>query len=36
LKVELATPRPANQLVNLTIGSISATGLREHSMLRVL
>jgi threonylcarbamoyladenosine tRNA methylthiotransferase MtaB len=36
LKVELATPRPANQLGDVTIGSISAAGLREHSALRVL
>lgn len=36
LKVELATPRPSNQLIDVKIGSISATGLREHSPLHVL
>jgi len=36
VKVELATPRPANQLVDVTIGSLSPTGVREHSALRVL
>jgi threonylcarbamoyladenosine tRNA methylthiotransferase MtaB len=36
LKVELATPRPPNQLVDVKIGSVSATGLREHSALTVL
>ena len=36
LKVELGTPRPANQLINVQIGSISAAGLREHSALTVL
>ena len=36
LKVELASPRPANQLIDVRIGSISATGLREHSALTVL
>src|ERR1700676_3680525 len=30
LKVELATPRAANQLVDVRIGSINAAGLREH------
>ncbi len=36
LKVELATPRAANQLADVTIGSVTATGLREHSALTVL
>jgi threonylcarbamoyladenosine tRNA methylthiotransferase MtaB len=36
LKVELATPRPANQLVDVTIGSLSPTGVREHSPLTIL
>ena len=36
LKVELATPRQANQLIEVTIGSVSAAGLREHSPLNVL
>ena len=36
LKVELATPREANQLMDVKIGSLSPTGLREHSALSVL
>ena len=36
LKVELATPRPANQLIDVKIGSVTATGLREHAALTVL
>ncbi len=36
LKVELATPKPANQLINVRIGSINAGGLREHLALTVL
>jgi threonylcarbamoyladenosine tRNA methylthiotransferase MtaB len=36
LKVDLAPPRPANQLVDVRIGSIAAAGLREHSALTVL
>jgi hypothetical protein len=36
LKVELATPHPANQLVNVKIGSVSTTGLREHNALALL
>jgi threonylcarbamoyladenosine tRNA methylthiotransferase MtaB len=36
LKVELAPPRAANQLVHVKIGSLSATGLREHTALAVL
>jgi threonylcarbamoyladenosine tRNA methylthiotransferase MtaB len=36
LKVELATPRPANQLIDVRIGSVTAAGLREHSPLAVL
>jgi hypothetical protein len=36
LKVELATPKPANHLINVRIGSINASGLREHSPLTVL
>jgi threonylcarbamoyladenosine tRNA methylthiotransferase MtaB len=36
LKVELATPRAANELIDVRIGSINAAGLREHSALTVL
>jgi threonylcarbamoyladenosine tRNA methylthiotransferase MtaB len=36
LKVELATPRPANQLIDVKIGSVTNTGLREHAELIVL
>ena len=36
LKVELATPRAANQLINVSVGSITAAGVREHSALTVL
>ena len=36
LKVDLATPWAANQLIDVRIGSISAAGLREHSPLAVL
>src|ERR1700733_1111818 len=36
LKVELATPRPANQLIDVKIGSLTSNGLREHSALTVL
>jgi threonylcarbamoyladenosine tRNA methylthiotransferase MtaB len=36
LKVELATPRAANQVTDVKIGSVTATGLREHSALTVL
>jgi threonylcarbamoyladenosine tRNA methylthiotransferase MtaB len=36
LKVELATPRPANQLIDVKIGSVTAGGLREYSALTVL
>jgi threonylcarbamoyladenosine tRNA methylthiotransferase MtaB len=36
LKVELASPRPANQLIDVKIGSVTATGLREHNALTVL
>jgi threonylcarbamoyladenosine tRNA methylthiotransferase MtaB len=36
LKVELATPRPANQLIDVKIGSLTASGLREHTELIVL
>ena len=36
LKVELATPRPANQLIDVRIGSVSPGGLAEHSPLKVL
>jgi len=34
--VELATPRPANQLIDVKIGSLTASGLREHTELIVL
>ena len=36
LKVELTTRRAANQLMDVKIGSVSATGLREHSALAIL
>jgi threonylcarbamoyladenosine tRNA methylthiotransferase MtaB len=36
LKVELATPRSANQLIDVKIGSVTAAGLREHNALTVL
>jgi threonylcarbamoyladenosine tRNA methylthiotransferase MtaB len=36
LKVELATPREANQLVDVRIGSVTTAGLREHNALAVL
>jgi threonylcarbamoyladenosine tRNA methylthiotransferase MtaB len=36
LKVELATPRTANQLIEVNVGSLSSTGLREHAALTVL
>jgi threonylcarbamoyladenosine tRNA methylthiotransferase MtaB len=36
LKVELATPREANQLVDVKIGSVTSTGLGEHNALAVL
>jgi threonylcarbamoyladenosine tRNA methylthiotransferase MtaB len=36
LKVELATPRHANRIVNLEIGELTADGLRERNLLRVL
>jgi threonylcarbamoyladenosine tRNA methylthiotransferase MtaB len=36
LKVELATPRAANQLLDVKIGSLTAAGLREHGALTVL
>jgi threonylcarbamoyladenosine tRNA methylthiotransferase MtaB len=36
LKVELSTPRPANQLVEANIGSLSGNGLRERDPFLVL
>jgi threonylcarbamoyladenosine tRNA methylthiotransferase MtaB len=36
LKVELSTPRAANQLVDVNIGSLSANGLRERDPFLVL
>jgi threonylcarbamoyladenosine tRNA methylthiotransferase MtaB len=36
LKVELATRRERNQLMDVKIGSVTATGLREHNILAVL
>jgi len=36
LKVELAMPRPVNQLIDVMIGSVTDSGLREHSPLTVL
>jgi threonylcarbamoyladenosine tRNA methylthiotransferase MtaB len=36
LKVELASPREKNQMVDVRIGSTTATGLREHTPFAVL
>jgi threonylcarbamoyladenosine tRNA methylthiotransferase MtaB len=36
LKVELASPRPANQMVDVKIGSLTSNGLREHCAFAVL
>ena len=36
LKVELATPRRPNQLIEVEIGDLTANGLREKSPLSVL
>jgi hypothetical protein len=36
LKVELAAPRAANQMVDVKIGSLSVNGLREYDPLTVL
>jgi len=36
LKIELTTPRSANQLVDIKIGSLTGTGLREHSPFALL
>lgn len=36
IKVKLATPRPANQLVDLSIGGLTADGLAEAALLPVL
>jgi hypothetical protein len=36
LKVELASPREKNQMMAVKIGSLSPTGLREHSALSIL
>jgi hypothetical protein len=36
LKVELASRRAANQMVDVNIGSLSANGLREHDPLPII
>jgi threonylcarbamoyladenosine tRNA methylthiotransferase MtaB len=36
LNVELAQPRPAKQIVDVTIGAISDTGVREHAAFAIL
>jgi threonylcarbamoyladenosine tRNA methylthiotransferase MtaB len=36
LKVELATPRPSNQMLDVKIGSLSANGLRENDPLQII
>jgi len=36
LQVELATPRPANELIEIEIGGVTPAGLREHSSLLVI
>jgi threonylcarbamoyladenosine tRNA methylthiotransferase MtaB len=36
LRIELAHPRPANQLTDIAIGSLTSNGLRERSELQIL
>jgi threonylcarbamoyladenosine tRNA methylthiotransferase MtaB len=36
LNVELSSPRPAKQIVDLTVGALSASGLKEFAPLAVL
>ena len=36
LKIELAIPRPANQLIDVAVGSVSEAGLRERGVLPIL
>jgi len=36
LRVDLTTPRPANQLIGVRIGAVTPGGLREHADLMVL
>ena len=36
LKVELSTPRPANQIAELRIGEVIPAGLREHDAFRII
>jgi threonylcarbamoyladenosine tRNA methylthiotransferase MtaB len=36
LKVELAAPRRANQMIDVNIGSLSAMGLKEYAALQIL
>jgi threonylcarbamoyladenosine tRNA methylthiotransferase MtaB len=36
LKVELAAPRPPNQLIDVEIGALTETGLREAPLLRII
>ena len=36
LKIDLALPRPANQLIDVRIGSVTNSGLREYDPLSVL
>jgi hypothetical protein len=36
LKVELATPRASNQVMDVKIGSLTPNGLREYNALTVL
>jgi threonylcarbamoyladenosine tRNA methylthiotransferase MtaB len=36
LRVELAAPRPANQMIDVRIGSVAVAGLREYSALALL
>jgi threonylcarbamoyladenosine tRNA methylthiotransferase MtaB len=36
LKVELSTPRPANQLADLRIGTVIPAGLREHDAFHII
>jgi len=36
LKVELSRPRPANQLIDVTIGAVTETGLRERAAFPII
>jgi len=36
LKVQLASPRPANQVIEVKVGGLSENGLREHAPLQII